>query len=147
MFTQALSGVGVKVTDAVVLLDREQGGADCLKAKGVNLHRYVTWKMECDAWCQGLVLVEFCKTPLRTPVCSALAVIIDGWCQGLVLVEFFKTPLRTPVCSALVVIIDVWCQVLVLLDFCKTHLELWCVLCWLSVIIVYMVRGVRFLCW
>ena len=61
MFPQALSGVGVKVTDAVVLLDREQGGADCLKAKGVNLHRCVTWEMECDAWCQGLVLVEFCK--------------------------------------------------------------------------------------
>ena len=47
---QALSGVGVKVTDAVVLLDREQGGAECLKAKGVNLHRYVMLEMQWDRW-------------------------------------------------------------------------------------------------
>ena len=103
VFTQALSGVGVKVTDAVVLLDREQGGVDCLKAKGVNLHRCVTWEMECDAWCQVLVLVDFCKTPLRTLLWSALAVIIDVWCQGLVLVDFCKTPLRTLARSVLAI--------------------------------------------
>ncbi|KAK7098757.1 uridine 5'-monophosphate synthase-like [Littorina saxatilis] len=39
---EALSGVGIKVTDAVVLLDREQGGAERLKAKGVNLHSVCT---------------------------------------------------------------------------------------------------------
>ena len=36
---QSLNAVGIKVTDAVVLLNREQGGQDRLKTEGVNLHR------------------------------------------------------------------------------------------------------------
>ncbi|KAK7500416.1 hypothetical protein BaRGS_00008323 [Batillaria attramentaria] len=39
---EALSGVGVKVTQAVVLLDREQGGAERLKAMGIDLHSVCT---------------------------------------------------------------------------------------------------------
>ena len=39
---EALSVVGIKVTDAVVLIDREQGGADRLKAAGINLYSVCT---------------------------------------------------------------------------------------------------------
>ncbi|XP_041367772.1 uridine 5'-monophosphate synthase-like isoform X2 [Gigantopelta aegis] len=38
----ALKSVGVVVTDAVVLLDREQGGADRLSSQGIKLHSVCT---------------------------------------------------------------------------------------------------------
>ncbi|KAK3102695.1 hypothetical protein FSP39_013212 [Pinctada imbricata] len=39
---QALNSVGVKVRDAIVLLDREQGGADSLKTQDIHLHSVCT---------------------------------------------------------------------------------------------------------
>ena len=39
---ESLEGVGLKVTDAVVLLNREQGGSERLKQNGVNLHSVIT---------------------------------------------------------------------------------------------------------
>ena len=39
-----LEGVGLKVTDAVVLLNREQGGQGYLEGRGIKLHRSVEWK-------------------------------------------------------------------------------------------------------
>ena len=39
-----LEGVGLKVTDAVVLLNREQGGQGYLEGCGIKLHRSVEWK-------------------------------------------------------------------------------------------------------
>ncbi|KAL8618911.1 hypothetical protein ACOMHN_020330 [Nucella lapillus] len=45
---EALNGVGVKVTQAVVLLDREQGGAQRLKDKGVLLHSVCTLSKALD---------------------------------------------------------------------------------------------------
>ena len=40
MLLQALKSVGVEVTDAVVLLDRDQGGAARLSSQGIKLHRW-----------------------------------------------------------------------------------------------------------
>lgn len=39
---QVLHGEGLKVTDAVVLLDREQGGAARLAAEGIKLHPVIS---------------------------------------------------------------------------------------------------------
>ena len=40
LLLQALKSVGVEVTDAVVLLDRDQGGAARLSSQGIKLHRW-----------------------------------------------------------------------------------------------------------
>lgn len=40
--SESLEAVGLKVTDAVVLLNREQGGANRLEQKGLKLHSVVT---------------------------------------------------------------------------------------------------------
>ena len=38
----ALKAVGLRVTDAVVLIDREQGGADALRAEGYRMHSIIS---------------------------------------------------------------------------------------------------------
>jgi len=41
MCLQTLNEYGIKVHDAVVLLNREQGGTEQLQREGITLHRYV----------------------------------------------------------------------------------------------------------
>ena len=40
LYFQTLQSISVNVTDAIVLLDREQGGKSALEQKGIKLHRY-----------------------------------------------------------------------------------------------------------
>ena len=73
---KVLGSVGVKVTDAVVLLNRQQGGMKNLEKNCVKLHRYVhvytTYVFSIDM-CYRYMCTGVC-VQVRTYVCTGMCV-------------------------------------------------------------------------